>query len=74
MVKEVYKNGHQLQTVDDLREANFTTWSNVPTKPSGNTCIKDVFEVINKNSGATHFCYFCFRGGSFFFRAVVLNF
>ncbi|GLD57284.1 mitochondrial ubiquitin ligase activator of nfkb 1-A isoform X1 [Lates japonicus] len=31
MAREVYKNGRQLQTVDALREAIFTTWSNVPT-------------------------------------------
>ena len=31
MAREVYKNGHQFQTVGALREAIFTTWSNVPT-------------------------------------------
>uniref|UniRef100_A0A3P8U947 Tc1-like transposase DDE domain-containing protein n=1 Tax=Amphiprion percula TaxID=161767 RepID=A0A3P8U947_AMPPE len=31
MAREVYKNGHQFQTVDALRETIFTTWSNVPT-------------------------------------------
>ena len=31
MAREVYKNGHQFQTVDALREAIFTTWSNIPT-------------------------------------------
>uniref|UniRef100_A0A3Q0SU03 Tc1-like transposase DDE domain-containing protein n=1 Tax=Amphilophus citrinellus TaxID=61819 RepID=A0A3Q0SU03_AMPCI len=31
MAREVYKNGHQFQTVDALREAIFNTWSNVPT-------------------------------------------
>ncbi|MCJ8742374.1 hypothetical protein PDJAM_G00081310 [Pangasius djambal] len=31
MAREVYKNGRQIQTVDALREAIFTTWSNVPT-------------------------------------------
>ncbi|CAJ1057776.1 unnamed protein product [Xyrichtys novacula] len=31
MAREVYKNGHQFQTVDALHEAIFTTWSNIPT-------------------------------------------
>uniref|UniRef100_A0A3B3Y921 Tc1-like transposase DDE domain-containing protein n=1 Tax=Poecilia mexicana TaxID=48701 RepID=A0A3B3Y921_9TELE len=31
MARKVYKNGHQFQTVDALREAIFNTWSNVPT-------------------------------------------
>ncbi|KAL1268464.1 hypothetical protein QQF64_033827 [Cirrhinus molitorella] len=31
MAKEVYKNRCQVQTVNALHEAIFTTWSNVPT-------------------------------------------
>ena len=31
MAGEVYNNGRQFQTVDALREAILTTWSNVPT-------------------------------------------
>uniref|UniRef100_A0A671W652 Tc1-like transposase DDE domain-containing protein n=1 Tax=Sparus aurata TaxID=8175 RepID=A0A671W652_SPAAU len=58
MAREVYKNGHQFQTVDGLREAIFTTWSNVPTSPLetlASSMPKRIFEVINKNGGATHY-------------------
>lgn len=58
MAREVYKNGRQFQTVDALREAIFTTWSNVPSSLVGTVASsmpKRVFEVINKNGGATHY-------------------
>ena len=58
MAREVYKNGRQFQTVDALREAIFTTWSNVPTsllETVASSMPKRVFEVINKNGGATHY-------------------
>ena len=58
MAREVYKNGHQFQTVDALREAIFTTWSNVPTsllETLASSMPKRIFEVINKNGGATHY-------------------
>uniref|UniRef100_A0A8C1KTG9 Transposase Tc1-like domain-containing protein n=1 Tax=Cyprinus carpio TaxID=7962 RepID=A0A8C1KTG9_CYPCA len=45
-------------TVDALREAIFTTWSNVPTsllETVASSMPKRVFEVINKNDGATHY-------------------
>ncbi|MCI4388749.1 hypothetical protein PGIGA_G00089470 [Pangasianodon gigas] len=52
MAREVYKNGRQFQTVDALREAIFTTWSNVPTsllETVASSMPKRVFEVITKN-------------------------
>uniref|UniRef100_A0A3B3UP82 Uncharacterized protein n=1 Tax=Poecilia latipinna TaxID=48699 RepID=A0A3B3UP82_9TELE len=58
MAREVYKNGHQFQTVDALREAIFNTWSNVPTsllETLASSMPKRLFEVINKNGGATHY-------------------
>uniref|UniRef100_A0A3P9PWG7 Tc1-like transposase DDE domain-containing protein n=1 Tax=Poecilia reticulata TaxID=8081 RepID=A0A3P9PWG7_POERE len=58
MAREVYKNGHQFQTVDAIREAIFNTWSNVPTsllKTLASSMPKRLFEVINKNGGATHY-------------------
>lgn len=58
MAREVYKNGLQFQTVDALREAIFTTWSNVPSslqETVASSMPKRVFEVINKNGGATHY-------------------
>uniref|UniRef100_A0A3Q2EF15 Tc1-like transposase DDE domain-containing protein n=1 Tax=Cyprinodon variegatus TaxID=28743 RepID=A0A3Q2EF15_CYPVA len=58
MAREVFKNGHQFQTVDALREAIFNTWSNVPTsllETLASSMPKRLFEVINKNGGATHF-------------------
>uniref|UniRef100_A0A672Z0X9 Tc1-like transposase DDE domain-containing protein n=1 Tax=Sphaeramia orbicularis TaxID=375764 RepID=A0A672Z0X9_9TELE len=58
MAREVYKNGHQFQTVDALCEAIFTTWSNVPTsllETLASSMPKRIFEVINKNGGATHY-------------------
>ena len=58
MAREVYKNGHQFQTVDALREAIFTTWSNVPTsllETLASSMPKRIFEAINKNGGATHY-------------------
>uniref|UniRef100_A0A3B3W277 Transposase Tc1-like domain-containing protein n=1 Tax=Poecilia latipinna TaxID=48699 RepID=A0A3B3W277_9TELE len=57
MAREVYKNGHQFQTVDALREAMSNTWSNVPTsllETLASSMLKRLFEVINKNGGATH--------------------
>uniref|UniRef100_A0A3Q2CQZ7 Tc1-like transposase DDE domain-containing protein n=1 Tax=Cyprinodon variegatus TaxID=28743 RepID=A0A3Q2CQZ7_CYPVA len=56
--REVYKNGHQFQTVDALREAILNTWSNVPTsllETLASSMPKRLFEVINKNGGATHY-------------------
>uniref|UniRef100_A0A3Q2G3V1 Tc1-like transposase DDE domain-containing protein n=1 Tax=Cyprinodon variegatus TaxID=28743 RepID=A0A3Q2G3V1_CYPVA len=58
MAREVYKNGHQFQTVDALREAIFNTWSNVPTsllEKLASSMPKRLFEVINKNGGASHY-------------------
>lgn len=58
VAREVYKNGRQFQTVDAFREAIFTTWSNVPSSILGTVASsmpKRVFEVINKNGGATHY-------------------
>uniref|UniRef100_A0A3P8SZ41 Tc1-like transposase DDE domain-containing protein n=1 Tax=Amphiprion percula TaxID=161767 RepID=A0A3P8SZ41_AMPPE len=58
MAREVYKNGHQFQTVDALCETIFTTWSNVPTsllETLASSIPKRIFEVINKNGGATHY-------------------
>ncbi|KAF1380936.1 hypothetical protein PFLUV_G00169240 [Perca fluviatilis] len=58
MAREVYQNGRQFQTVDALREAIFTTWSNVPSSLLGTVAsnmVKRVFEVINKNGEATHY-------------------
>uniref|UniRef100_A0A3P9N322 Tc1-like transposase DDE domain-containing protein n=1 Tax=Poecilia reticulata TaxID=8081 RepID=A0A3P9N322_POERE len=58
MAREVYKNGHQFQTVDAIREAIFNTWSNVPTsllETLASSMPKRLFEVINKNGGATHY-------------------
>uniref|UniRef100_A0A672ZD42 Uncharacterized protein n=1 Tax=Sphaeramia orbicularis TaxID=375764 RepID=A0A672ZD42_9TELE len=46
------------QTVDALREAIFTTWSNVPTsllETLASSMPKQIFEVISKNGGATHY-------------------
>ena len=76
--RKVTKNGCQFQTVDALREAIFTTWSNVPislleTLASGMP--KGIFEVINKKVGATVLSltflvlFFKFFGG-----LMVLNF
>uniref|UniRef100_A0A3B4B3S9 Tc1-like transposase DDE domain-containing protein n=1 Tax=Periophthalmus magnuspinnatus TaxID=409849 RepID=A0A3B4B3S9_9GOBI len=31
MARDIYKNGHQFQTVDALHEAIFTIWSNIPS-------------------------------------------
>ena len=83
MAREVYKNGHQFQTMDVLHEAIFTTWSNIPTsllETLASSMPKWIFEVINKNGGATHywvlfwnFCFY-FRGVSGFFWAMVFNF
>lgn len=58
MAREVYKNGHQFQTVDALREAIFTTWSNIPTsllETLASSMPTRIFEVINNNGGATHY-------------------
>uniref|UniRef100_A0A3Q3B977 Tc1-like transposase DDE domain-containing protein n=1 Tax=Kryptolebias marmoratus TaxID=37003 RepID=A0A3Q3B977_KRYMA len=58
MAREVYKNGHQFQTVDALREAIFNTWSNVPTsllETLASNMPKRLFKVMNKNGGATHY-------------------
>uniref|UniRef100_A0A672YW65 Tc1-like transposase DDE domain-containing protein n=1 Tax=Sphaeramia orbicularis TaxID=375764 RepID=A0A672YW65_9TELE len=58
MAREVYKNGHQFHTVDALGEAIFTTWSNVPTsllETLASSRPKRIYEVINKNGGATHY-------------------
>ena len=55
MAREVYKNGHHFQTV--AREAIRTTWSNVPKsvlETLASSMPKQIFEVINKNGGATH--------------------
>uniref|UniRef100_A0A3P9MYL3 Tc1-like transposase DDE domain-containing protein n=1 Tax=Poecilia reticulata TaxID=8081 RepID=A0A3P9MYL3_POERE len=63
MAREVYKNGHQFQTVDAFREAIFNTWSNVPTsllETLASSMPKQLFEVINKNGGATHYRVLCF--------------
>uniref|UniRef100_A0A3B4ZMR7 Tc1-like transposase DDE domain-containing protein n=1 Tax=Stegastes partitus TaxID=144197 RepID=A0A3B4ZMR7_9TELE len=49
MAREVYKNGHQFQTVDALREAIFTTWSNIPMsllESLASSMPKQIFEVI----------------------------
>ncbi|KAL6479984.1 hypothetical protein MHYP_G00110170 [Metynnis hypsauchen] len=67
MAREGYKNRHQFQTVDALREAIFNTWSNVPTsllKTLASSMPRRLFEVI-KNGGATHYGFdtdFCFEG------------
>ncbi|KAF1378046.1 hypothetical protein PFLUV_G00185520 [Perca fluviatilis] len=58
MAREVYRNGRQFQTVDALREAIFTTRSNVPSSLLGtaaSSMVKREFEVINKNGGAAHY-------------------
>ena len=57
MAREVYKNGHQFQTVDALREAIFTTWSNVPKsflETLSSSMNIGIFKVIKKNGGAAH--------------------
>jgi len=58
MVGEVYNNKRQFQTVDALREAILTTWSNVPTslmETLTSSMPKHIFEVIDNNCGATHY-------------------
>ncbi|KAL1255275.1 hypothetical protein QQF64_013336 [Cirrhinus molitorella] len=45
-------SSQDFQTVDALREAIFTTWSNVPTsllETVASSMLKQIFEVINKN-------------------------
>ncbi|CAJ1053035.1 unnamed protein product [Xyrichtys novacula] len=52
MAREIYKNGHQFQTVDALREAIFTTWSNIPAsllETLASSMPKRIFEEINNN-------------------------
>ncbi|CAJ1077705.1 unnamed protein product [Xyrichtys novacula] len=58
MVREIYKNGHQFQVVDALREAIFTFWSNIPTsllETLASSMAKQILEVINNNGRAPHY-------------------
>lgn len=59
-----------------LREAIFTTRSNVPTslqKTLASSMPKQIFDVINKNGGATHFWVFFDTFSSVFFCCMALN-
>lgn len=52
MAREVYKNGHQFQTVDALREDISATWSYVRTsilETLASSMPKQTFEMMNKN-------------------------
>ena len=58
MERDVYGNGKQFSTVNELRDAIFTSWNNIlPTLMD--TLISSIpqtmFEVINKNGGSTHY-------------------
>uniref|UniRef100_A0A8C5NBQ3 Tc1-like transposase DDE domain-containing protein n=1 Tax=Gouania willdenowi TaxID=441366 RepID=A0A8C5NBQ3_GOUWI len=58
MAREVYKNGHQFQTVELFREAIFTNWSSVSTslmETLASSVLKLIFEVINTKAAATHY-------------------
>lgn len=52
------QNGHQLYKVDAPHEAIFITWTNVPTnllETLASSMLKQIFEVITKNGGATYY-------------------
>ncbi|KAG1693503.1 Glutamate receptor ionotropic, kainate 2 [Nymphon striatum] len=56
MVREVYKNQHQFQTVDALRETIFTKWSSSDLLGTLSSSMPErIFEVINEGGGATHY-------------------
>lgn len=58
MARDVYKNGKQYATVDELRESIFTSWSNVPLtllETLISSMSQRIFEVIRSNGGRTHY-------------------
>lgn len=58
MTREVYRNGCLFQTVNDLREAIFTIWDNIPAslhQTPISTMPKRNFEFIHNDIHATHY-------------------
>ena len=51
MGRQVYRNGHQFQTVDVLHEAIFSTWTSLLETL---TTLKLILKVIQKTGGAAH--------------------
>ena len=58
MARDVYGNGKQFATVNELRDAIFTSWNNIPPtlmETLISSMTQRMFEVINKNGGSTHY-------------------
>ena len=58
MAKDGYGNGKQFATVNGLRDAIFTSRSNIPPtlmKTLISSMPQIMFEVINKIGGSTHY-------------------
>lgn len=58
MARDVYRNGRQFQTVNELREAIFLSWSNIPAgllETLASSMPKRIFQVINKNGDYTDY-------------------
>lgn len=58
MARDVYGNGKQFATVNELRDAIFTSWNNIPPSLMEtliSSMPRRMFEVINKNGCSTHY-------------------
>lgn len=58
MARDIYGNGKQFASVNELRAAIFRSWENIP-RDLMETLVSSmpgrIFEIINKNGGSTHY-------------------
>ena len=58
MARDIYGNGKQFASVNELRAAILRSWENIPRdlmETLVSSMLGRIFEVINKNGGSTHY-------------------